>query len=192
MRQTKRGFIGIFFFTLLIAQCWAQDGSLREGDVVPDFTLTNQRGERVSLSDFKGRGIILSFLYTKCPYPDKCAMVGKKLTSLAKLSKKIGRDKELQVIAITIDPANDSPEVLRQYAQGFDQEHENWSFLTGSEDEIARVAGAFGVIYWSENGVIEHNLRTAFLDKSGTLRRLKSGSDWKAGTFAAEVEKYFK
>ena len=117
-------------------------------------------------------------------------MVGKKLTNLAELSEKIGKGNEIQVLAITLDPAHDKPEVLKAYAQGFDEKHNNWSFLTGTEDDIAKVAGAFGVLFWEENGVIEHNMRTAFIDGSGVLRLVKSGSDWRAGEFAAEIKRF--
>lgn len=175
-----------------LAPTLAKNSTLQTGDQVPDFQLIDQRGQEVSLSDFRGKGVIISFLYTQCPYPDKCAMIGKKLTNLAELSKKIGKEDELQVMAITLDPARDKPEVLKDYAQGFDKDHKNWSFLTGSENDIARVAGAFGVIYWTENGVIEHNMRTIFIDKSGKIQIMKSGSDWKAGVFAAEVKKYLR
>lgn len=170
----------------------AKETTIPIGGEVPNFVLINQSGQKVGLSDFKGRGVIVSFLYTRCPYPDKCPMIGKKLTSLAELGSKIGQADKLQVLAITLDPAHDKPEVLKAYAQGFDEEHSNWSFLTGTEQDIARVAGAFGVLFWEENGVIEHNMRTAFIDQSGRLRLVKSGSDWKAGEFAAQIRPYLK
>lgn len=175
---------------LLASAVSAKPSNLQVGEMVPDFTLINQKGAKVSLSDFRGKGVIISFLYTQCPYPDKCAMIGQKLRNLAELGKKIGNESSLQVVAITLDPVHDKPEVLKEYAQGFDAEHKNWSFLTGSEDDIARVAGAFGVIYWTEKGVIEHNMRTAFVDPTGKLQILKSGSEWKPGVFAAEVKPY--
>jgi len=170
----------------------AKESTVQIGSAVPNFQLIDQTGQEVSLSEFQGKGVIISFLFTRCPYPDKCPMIGKKLNDLAELSDKIGKGDKLQILAITLDPAHDKPEVLKAYAQGFDKTHENWKFLTGSEDAIARVAGAFGVLYWEENGVIEHNMRTAFIDKSGKLQILKSGSDWKAGEFAAEIKPYLR
>ena len=170
----------------------AKETTLSVGSQVPDFKLVNQDGKSVSLSDYRGKGVIISFLFTRCPYPDKCPMVGKKLQDLAELSQAIGQDSRLQVMAITLDPQYDKPAVLKAYAQGFDKKHSNWSFLTGSEEEIARVASAFGVLYWTENGVVEHNMRTAFIDGNGRLQLLKSGSDWRAGEFAAQIKDYLK
>ena len=162
--------------------------NLNVGDVVPDFTLINQDGRKTSLSDFKGKGIVVSFLYTQCPFPNKCPMIKKKLTSLADLSQKIGKADQLQVMAITIDPENDTPEVLKAYAQGFDKTQDNWVFLTGSETEIARVAGGFGVIYWDEKGVINHNQKTVFIGPDGRIKIIQSGNDWRPGEFAAQIQ----
>lgn len=178
--------------TLLVAPVAAKDGVLELGSQVPNFQLVNQQGQTVTLADFKGKGIVVSFLYTRCPYPDKCPMIGRKLDALSQLSSKIGRDNDLQILAVTLDPTHDKPEVLKAYARGFDKDHKNWSFLTGSESDIARVAGAFGVIYWEEKGVIEHNLRTVFIDSAGKLRIVKKGSDWKAGEFAAEIKPFLR
>lgn len=170
----------------------AKQTTIQIGSEVPNFSLVNQTGATVNLADFRGKGVIVSFLYTRCPYPDKCPMVGKKLKNLAELGQKIGESESLQILAITLDPAHDKPEVLKAYAQGFDEKHSNWSFLTGSEEDIAKVAGAFGVLFWEENGVIEHNMRTAFIDPQGKLRVVKSGSDWKAGEFAAQIQPFMK
>ena len=177
----------ILTLLLLSAQPILADGLL-VGDVVPDFTLVNQDGEKTSLSDFKGKGIVVSFLYTRCPFPNKCPMIKKKLTSLADLSQKIGKEDQLQVMAITIDPENDTPDVLKAYAQGFDQTHDNWVFLTGSANDIARVAGGFGVLYWDEKGVINHNQKTVYIGPDGKIKVIKSGNDWRPGEFAAQIQ----
>lgn len=166
--------------------------SLTVGDKVPDFTLINHKGGETSLSDFSGKGVVISFLYTQCPDPQKCPMIKKKLSSLANLTAKIGSAEKLQILAITIDPERDTPEVLKAYAQGFDKTQSNWLFLTGEKNTIAKVAGAFGVIYWDQDGSIQHNMKTVFIGPDGRVKRIKSGSDWKAGEFAAEIERDLK
>lgn len=182
----------LLMLCLLSSVAWAKQTTIQVGSEVPNFALVDQNGQQVSLADFRGKGVIVSFLYTRCPYPDKCPMIGKKLNDLAELGEKVGHADRLQVVAITLDPAHDKPEVLKAYAQGFDEERTNWSFLTGTEEDIARVAGAFGVLFWEENGVIEHNMRTAFIGPDGKLRVLKTGSQWKAGEFAAEIKPYIE
>lgn len=186
LRRARLVVLALAFF-FCTNSAWAQNLSI--GDKVPDFTLTNQNGSKTSLSDYKGKGVVLSFLYTQCPFPDKCPMLKKKLGSLADVTQRIGEMNQIQVMAITIDPKNDTPEVLKSYAQGFDKKHKNWLFLTGSEADILKVAGAFGVLYWNEKGIIEHNMKTVFIGPDQTVQIIESGSEWKAGEFAARIKR---
>ncbi len=178
----------ILGLALLLLATAVMAAPLKINDSVPNFVLLDQNGKKLAFDSLRGKGVIVSFLFTRCPYPDKCPMIGRKLTDLATLIEKTGEKQNLTVCAITLDPAYDRPEVLKAYTQGFDKKQKGWSFLTGTEDEIAQVAGAFGVTYWTENGVVEHNMRTAFVDPDGRLRLVKSGSTWKAGEFAAEIK----
>ncbi len=186
----KRYLLALSFCLLFLAHTPAFSAPLRLDEEVPNFQLIDQNSQKVALKDFRGQGVIVSFLFTRCPYPDKCPMIGRKLSDLANLIERTGQKDRLQVFAITLDPAYDKPEVLKAYAQGFDKNQKNWKFLTGTENEIAQVAGAFGVAYWKENGLVEHNMRTAFIDPQGRLRVLKNGSTWRAGEFAAEIKTY--
>lgn len=161
---------------------------LKINDSVPNFELLDQDGKKLAFDSLRGKGVIVSFLFTRCPYPDKCPMIGRKLTDLARLIEKTGEQENLRVLAITLDPAYDRPEVLKAYTQGFDKKQKGWSFLTGTEEQIAQVAGAFGVTYWKQGGTIEHNMRTAFVGPDGRLRLVKSGATWLPGEFAAEIK----
>ncbi len=186
----------IFIFAVVLSVLTASltpvnaQSHLRIGQEVPNFSLVDQDSKQVSLNDFRGKGVVISFLYTRCPFPDQCPMIAKKLTDLSNLMGRLEKADQVQVVAITLDPAHDKPEVLKAYTQGFDEKRKNWKFLTGTEEQIARVAGAFGVLYWDENGIIEHNMRTAFIDKQGKLQVLMSGSDWKAGEFTAKIKEH--
>lgn len=184
----KRFFLTLAFCFLAISQFSTLAAPLRLDEEVPDFQLIDHNSQKVSLKDFRGKGVVISFLFTRCPYPDKCPMIGRKLKDLANLVERTGDKDRLQVLAITLDPAYDKPEVLKAYMQGFDKTQKSWRFLTGTEDQIAQVASAFGVAYWNEKGLVEHNMRTAFIDPQGRLRILKNGSTWRAGEFAAEIK----
>ena len=187
MRNHFRVSLGALVVMLLAVAAFA--GPLRINDTVPNFELIDQNSQKVSFDQMRGKGVIVSFLFTRCPYPDKCPMIGRKLGDLAALSKNLGEEKDdIRVMAITLDPAYDKPEVLKAYTRGFDNQHKSWTFLTGTEEQVAQVAGAFGVTYWKENGTVEHNMRTAFIDPQGRLRIVKSGSTWMAGEFAAEIK----
>ena len=179
----------IFLCILLLAA--PALGQVSLGDKVPNFTLTNQDNKRVSLSDHQGKLVVITFLFTRCPYPDKCPMINQKLGQTRALFERLGAGEDkVQIMAISLDPRFDTPEVLKAYAQGFDQQYSNYSFLTGKAEEVAKVAALFGVIYWEENGVIEHNMRTAFIAPDGKLRELVRGAEWKVGEVASKVKEF--
>lgn len=181
----------LLLLMLLCVGVWAAErsgSSLKEGQKVPDFTLTNQLGKPTRLSDFKGKVVLITFLYTQCPYPDKCPMIAQKLDKTRDLLDQVAGGKDqFEVVSITLDPKRDTPDSLKAYQKIYDQNASNWTFLTGKPTEVAKVASLFGVTYYTEKGVIEHNMRTAVLDKDLKLRRLFLGNDWKPGEVAAMV-----
>ena len=83
--MTKQALIAALILAVM-ATATAKNSTISVGEEVPNFTLIDQSNQKVSLSQFKGKGVIISFLFTRCPYPDKCPMIGKKLTDLAELS----------------------------------------------------------------------------------------------------------
>lgn len=177
----------VLLFLVLLVGIGAAQAGLKVGQRVPDFQLVNQHGKAVKLSDFRGKVVLVTFLYTQCPFPDKCPMLAQKLDKTRDLMDQVeGAQGKFQVVSITLDPKRDTPENLKKYAQGHENAP-NWTFLTGKANDVAKVASLFGVIYYTEKGVIEHNMRTAVLDQEGKLARVYSGNDWKPGELAATV-----
>ena len=130
------------------------------------FTLTSAHGKRVSLSDFRGKLVLLYFGYTSCP--DVCPT---DLLAMAQTLKSLGKQgDQVQPVFVTLDPARDTPEVLRGYAAAF---HPRLIALTGSEDDIRRVATAYKIFYEKvriERGdlyLIDHAAFTFLLDRRG-------------------------
>jgi cytochrome oxidase Cu insertion factor (SCO1/SenC/PrrC family) len=134
------------------------------------FTLTAasgpRAGKRVSLANFRGKLVLLYFGYTSCP--DVCPT---DLLAIAQTLKSLGKaSEEVQPLFVTLDPARDTPEVLRGYAAAF---HPQLIALTGSEDEIHRVATAYKVFYEKVRieranlYLIDHSAFTFLLDRSG-------------------------
>jgi protein SCO1/2 len=131
---------------------------------VPSFSLVDQTGKTVSLSDFSGKVVVVDFIYTRCPLPDVCPRLS---ANFASVSKKL-RGREVEFLSITIDPQYDTPQVLSEYARRW-QAGESWRFLTGTAEQIQQVAGLFGLIYWPEEGAITHTVETAVIGRDGTL-----------------------
>lgn len=184
MRKTLLALLSL----TLIALADPTGSTLKIGQKVPDFSLTDQNSKKVALSDFKGKVVLVTFLYTQCPYPEKCPMLAQKLGKTRDLLDQVESAKgQFQVVSITLDPKRDTPAALKKYAQGQDENATNWTFMTGKASEVNKVASLFGVIYYTEKGVIDHNMRTAVIDRKGKLSKLFTGNDWKPGEVAALV-----
>jgi protein SCO1/2 len=150
---------------------------LRTGELVPSFTLTDQRGQAVQLSDFKGKAVLLTFIYTRCPLPNFCPLMSKNFASLQeRLEKEFpGR---FQLLSVSIDPKFDTREVLKEYSAVWSKNETTWTFLTGTTEEIGGVAELFGLFYEGSGGLINHDLRTALIGVDGKLVHVWKSNVW--------------
>jgi len=143
------------------------------GQTLPDFTLTDQSGRSVNLSSFRGQVVALDFIYTRCPLPDVCPRLS---ANFARLQKRFpGR---IALLSITLDPDYDTPAVLSDYAHRWNADPSMWRFLTGNPDEVQKVAGHFGVVYWPEDNAITHTAATAIIGRDGRLAALLEGASF--------------
>lgn len=145
------------------------------GSEVPDFTLTDQAGRPVRLSDFRGRVVAIDFIYTRCPLPDVCPRLS---ANFAYVSKRL-RGRDVTLLSITIDPQFDTPPVLSEYAHRYGADGESWRFLTGTAGQIRNVGGRFGLIYWPEEGSLTHTSATAVIGRDGKLEALIEGASYR-------------
>ena len=146
------------------------------GQEVPGFTLTDQDGAAISLQSLRGRTVVVSFIYTRCPLPDYCPRIMTNLASIGdRFADRLGRD--LFLLTITFDPQHDTPEKMKEYARRYGADVSGWRMLTGPKEEIARVCSSFGVEYWPEEGMITHTLRTVIIDNTGRLAATVEGKE---------------
>lgn len=147
------------------------------GQPVPDFSLTDQRGEPVTLASLRGRVVAVTFIYTRCPLPDYCPRMMTNLRAVRdRFPERLGKD--LALLTVTFDPQYDTPEKLRQYAERYKANVPGWHMLTGSAEEVGRVCSVFGVEFWPEEGLITHTLQTAVIDREGKLAATVEGKDY--------------
>jgi protein SCO1 len=119
--------------------------ALKPDQAVPDFALTDQTGRRVSLSQFAGMVVAVSFIYTSCPLPNYCFRLSNNFGALSKrFAGSLGRD--LVLLSITIDPVHDRPEILAKYAATWNADPKSWHFLTGSLPDVKTVCEKFGLV----------------------------------------------
>ena len=95
-----------------------------------DFSLTERNGETVTKEDLLGKPWAVSFIFTRCAGP--CTMI---TTQMAKLQKQL-EEEDIRLVTITVDPKNDTPEVLQKYADAFQADENRWLFLTGDQDKV--------------------------------------------------------
>ncbi|MDT4896841.1 MAG: hypothetical protein QOH25_1918 [Acidobacteriota bacterium] len=165
----------------------------KPGDAVPDFRLVNQDGKPVRLKQYQGKAVLLTFIYTRCPVPEYCALMSSNFAEIDKgLKKDAALYQKTHLISISFDPAYDTPKVLRSYGAAqtgnYDRETFNhWEFMTGDADEVKRVAQFFGLTYIPEKDQIVHSLQTALIAPDGKLVKLYSGNEWKPADVLAEI-----
>ena len=110
---------------------------------IPDFTLTDHNGGKISLSDYHGKLVLLNFGYTSCP--DICPTT---LTKLKAIYNDLGPEQEnVQVLFVSIDPERDSIEKLKHYVPFF---HKDFIGLTGSDEDLNKVADSFNFVFFKE------------------------------------------
>lgn len=160
---------------------------LTPGDLIPPFTLTNQHGETITSEGYEGHALLLTFIYTRCPLPDYCPLLSQQFKVLQpQLTERYGN--QVQQLSISFDPAHDTPEVLKAYAGRFTANTEQWTFATGTPQDIARLAQAFGVFYEEEGVEFTHNLATALVDGEGRVYQIWRGNDWRPEEVLQTIE----
>lgn len=164
------------------------------GDEVPDFGLTNQDNRRISLSQYRGRPLLLTFIYTRCPLPEFCPRTSMNFAEIYRELKSIPPSgKRPYLLTVSFDTQNDTPDVLRDYAKRYMNpvSFGDWTFATGSPEEIKKVTGYFGLIYHKESSQIVHSLVTALIGPDGKLVHLYLNNKWKAKDVLADLKKLF-
>ena len=167
----------------------------QEGDEVPDYRLTNQDNKEISLHNFRGKALLLTFIYTRCPLPEYCNLMS---TNFAEVDRALQKDpnaySKTHLLSITIDPEYDTPKVLRSYGSAHTERYESetfehWDFATGTKDQIKGVAQYFGLRYFQDNDQIVHGLRTVIIGPDGQIVKVYRDNQWKPDEVAAEMVK---
>jgi protein SCO1 len=165
----------------IIDKALAKDPSAKTtldlGQHVRDFSLTDQDGQPVSLSQFSGKVVAMTFVYTRCPLPNFCFRLSNNFGQIQKrFSKQMGHD--LVLLTITLDPTVDQPEALAKYASIWRANGASWHFLTGSPAYTRDITAMFGVLSSIDEGTITHSLHTVVIDRQGNLAANLEGNEF--------------
>ncbi len=153
------------------------------GDKVPDVPLLNQDGKTLHFGQFKGKAVLLTLIYTRCPFPDYCPLLSTKFAAIQKeLAKNPADYEKTHLMSITLDPKFDLPPVMRAYGlpyvdhdpKGF----QHWDFVSTTPADLQKLTGSFGLSYTEENSQINHSLNTILLAADGTVADMWPGNEW--------------
>jgi protein SCO1/2 len=168
----------------------------KPGDAVPDFALLDQNGKRIHLRSFRGDALLLTFIYTRCPFVDFCPKVSDSFAHLyAILRKETGPQARIRLLSVSFDPAHDTPAVLRQYAASFtnttgtNRPFDRWEFAAAPEKELPEIAKFFGLYYNAKEGQITHSMSTSLISPDGKIVAWFHDNDWQPSDVMADATK---
>ena len=166
------------------------------GDKVPDFRLRNQDDHTISLDQFRGKELLVTFIYTRCPLPDFCPRVTR---NFAAINRQLASDPSLSstthLLCVSFDPENDTPDRLRAYGAtyiGSDAKDafSRWDFAVPSKATLDKMAQWFDLGATHEaDSTITHTLSTTLIGADGKVIRFYPGNDWTADQLIADVRK---
>lgn len=165
------------------------------GDVVPDFKLKNQDGRPIHLGQFKGKVLLVTFIYTRCPLPDFCPRVTRNFAVIEKeLAASPALYAKTHLICISFDPEHDTPERLRAYGATYigsdaSRAFAHWDFAVAGKPELLEMAKFFDVgITYGADETITHTLSTTLIGPDGKVVRFYPGNEWTAEQILTDVK----
>jgi protein SCO1/2 len=177
------------------AKALAQDTTMRGkeayreiGETLPEFTLLDQEGRAVAGSRFRGKQIVLNFIFTRCPIATMCPAATARMAQLQAAAKAAGA-KDFELVSISLDPEYDTPGILKEYAQIRGLDTSNWSFLTGPDAAVRHLLAQLGVIREFEGATIKHTLATVLINEDGKITYRVDGSTWLVDDFVKRLKK---
>jgi protein SCO1 len=160
---------------------------LHVGEAVPDFHLIDQNHDAISLSQFKGRVVAMTFIYTRCPRPDYCLRLSNNFAVLERrFRKEMG--KNLVLLTVVIDPVHDQPDVLKAYAQTWKADSRQWHFLTGPVAEIQQLCRRFDMAFYPDEALYVHTFHTVVVGRDERLIANLEGNNFTSQQLGDLVE----
>ena len=131
----------------------------------------------------------INFIYTTCPLPNFCLRLANNFNVL---QKRFQRERDLVLLTVTFDPVHDTPEVLAKYAGQWRADALRWHFLTGTRAEVQRICEQFGVHAYANEGLVDHSLHTALIDRERKLVANIEGNQFTATQLGDLVQAFLR
>lgn len=156
------------------------------GETVPQFTLYDQSGETFAINRVRGKWVVMNFIYTRCPIATMCPAATARMYDLQRTAREAGRD-DLELLSISLDPAYDTPPVLKAYAEARGIDPKNFHFLTGPEGAVRDLLVQFGVIVEPGENFLKHTLATLLINPQGKIVHRVDGTSWSPKEFLGRL-----
>jgi protein SCO1/2 len=150
------------------------------GNQLGDYTFLNRSGRKVRLSDYRGKPLVISMIYTHCPFV--CATTTRNLSALKLSRDALGAD-SFGVLTIGFDTENDTPEAMDDFARRMDVNLTNWEFVSADSETIKKLSKDLGFIFFpSPEGGFDHITQTTFIDGKGKVNLQVYGEEFENKT----------
>jgi protein SCO1/2 len=166
------------------------------GDQVPDFKLLNQSGRTIHLDQFKGKVVLITFIYTRCQLADFCPRMSH---NFADVDKALAADpalyKQTHLLSVSFDPTYDTPKVLRSYGGAYtgnftNERFAHWDFAAPSEKDLPAVTRFFNVgVTPGDSKSLTHSLSTVLVGRDGKIIEWYPNNEWKPEDVIATIRK---
>jgi protein SCO1/2 len=166
------------------------------GDAVPDFKLRNQDSKPIRIAQFKGKALLITFIYTRCPLPNFCPRV---THNFADINRQLAASPAIyartHLLCVSFDPQHDTPERLRAYGATYissdaREAFSHWDFAVPDEPVLKKMALYFDVgLTPGPDETINHTLSTTLIGPDGKVVKFYPGNEWTAAEVTADVEK---
>jgi protein SCO1 len=162
------------------------------GEAVPDFKFLNQSGKTIAVDQFRGKALLVTFIYTRCPLPDYCIRMSR---NFATIQKQLAADPQVyektHLLSISFDPAYDTPQVLHSYGTAYagNTAFSHWDFAAPPPAELDAVEEFFDVgVSSGSNNTLTHSLSTAVITPEGKIFRWYPNNDWTPSAVVDDVQ----
>jgi protein SCO1/2 len=164
---------------------------LAPGDLAPDTALIDQAGAPLSLADWRGSAVAVTFIYVRCPLPQFCPLLDRRFAEVQRL---IAQDATLRdrarLLSVSFDPDADTPARLQAHAEKLHADPAIWRFATAPRNVVDKFAATFGVSVIREaDSTITHNMRTVVIGPDRRVVSVYEGSDWTAARIADDLRR---
>jgi len=166
----------------------SQPHFLAPGERVPNLRLVNQDGKTLQLSDFNGKAVLVTFIYTRCPMPNFCPRLSSQFAKIHQALAKTPEDyQRTHLLTISFDSKYDTAPVLRKYGLAYlgddPSGFSHWDFASTTSGDLRKLAEAFGLEYFEEDNQITHTMDIVLINPDGTIAKY-----WATEWTASELE----